>query len=118
MEELVFGSFHFRLTASRNLIGEYFNNHGNTILTESANFANSLENSSSLFEAEYITSWLEGNKPYSYRMRIERIPNTNAFNVLWTTIRNNTPVFRGKAALLEENTIYGYYSGETFIPEH
>lgn len=119
MEEQVFGSFHFRLTDSGNLLGEYFNNHGNIILTESANLINTArqENARSIFAGEYITSWLEGNTPTANRIRIERIPNTNIFNIFWTTIGNRSETFRGKATLLNENIIYGYYSGEPFIRE-
>ncbi|MFY7814805.1 MAG: hypothetical protein ACOVRK_06375, partial [Chryseobacterium taeanense] len=76
------------------------------------------QNTNSLFEGEYITSWLENNKPYSSRLTIERIENTQTFNLFWTTLKNNKTIFRGKACLLNDFTIYGYYSGEPFIQEH
>jgi len=39
------------------------------------------------------------------------------FSLVWADL-NNEIIFRGKASLLEENIIYGYYSGRQFIQEH
>lgn len=39
------------------------------------------------------------------------------FILTWTDL-NGEVTFQGKASLLEENIIYGYYSGKQFIQEH
>lgn len=113
MEERVVGSFIFKLTNSGNLIGEYFNNHQNTILSESANRISNGKG----FEGQYTTSWLEGNTAFVNRLTITRIIDTNIFTLEWSSLRG-VPSFRGKATMIEENMIYGYYSGEPFIQEN
>lgn len=115
-EERVIGSFHFRLTNSGNLIGEYINNHSNIILTESANRVNPTDNKP-VFEGNYVTSWLEGNRPQSNRISINRIQDTNMFSIIWATIRGEI-TFQGKGTFMDENIIYGYYSGQPFIREN
>lgn len=119
-EDRVIGSFHFRLASSGNLIGEYINNHSTTILTESANRENPIafsRNNKPTFEGNYVTSWLEGNRAQSNRINIDRIQNSNVLNVIWTTIRGEI-TFQGKAAFMDDNNIYGYYSGNPFILEN
>jgi len=107
------GSFYFRITSAGNLIGEYFNNYRDICLSESANRTGS----GSGFAGNYITSWIERqNSALISRLTIEAI-SENMFSLVWADL-NNEIIFRGKASLLEENIIYGYYSGRQFIQEH
>lgn len=107
------GSFYFRITDTGNLTGEYFNNHGNICLSESAN---RIEPGSG-FVGVYITSWIEDQS----RAEINNLTileiSTNMFALIWTDL-NGEETFQGKASLLKENIIYGYYSGKQFIKEY
>ena len=108
------GSFHFRLTNAGNLLGEYFNNYGNIISSESTNRINPGIG----FVGQYVTSWIEnGQEAIINNLEIQPTRNVNMFTLVWTDL-NGKVTFRGKASLSEENIIYGYYSGEQFIQEH
>ncbi|RKT01511.1 hypothetical protein [Chryseobacterium defluvii] len=105
------GSFHFRLTNTGNLIGEYMNNVEHAILSESANRINE----GTGFVGEYITSWVEDNQAMINNLKIEET-SANVFKLVWSDLEGN-PIFEGKATLLEENTIYGHYSGKQHLTE-
>ncbi|ANF51786.1 hypothetical protein A0O34_15295 [Chryseobacterium glaciei] len=108
------GSFHFRLTSAGNLLGEYFNNYGNIISSESTNRIDQ----GSGFVGTFITSWIEnGQEAIITNLEIQPTINNNMFTLIWTDLKGKV-TFQGKASLLEENIIYGYYSGEQFIQEH
>lgn len=107
----VHGSFHFRLTNTGNLIGEYLNNIDQAILSESANRMSD----DAGFAGEYITSWIENKQAMINYLKIEET-SQNVFKLVWTDLDHNQ-VFEGKATLLEENTIYGHYSNN-FLTEN
>jgi hypothetical protein len=109
------GSFYFKITSTGSLIGEYFNNYGNISLSESANRISIGIG----FVGQYVTSWMEEqNRAEINNLTIQEIPtNPNMFLLTWIDL-NGEVTFQGKASLLEENIIYGYYSGRQFITEY
>lgn len=105
------GSFHFKLTNTGNLIGEYINNYDNVILSESANRISKGNG----FPGEYLTSWIQNRQTAVIsHLRIEEIPDEPFYKLTWIDLDKNI-AFEGKATLLDETTIYGYYSGNHII---
>lgn len=106
------GFFYFRLSNSRNLFGEFFNDVDTEIRTESAD-RNGNDNNENIFEGDYFSTWREGTSSEIMNLNISiSTDNNRIFNLIWSRLNESKPTFRGQAMLIEENLLSGYY----FVP--
>ena len=92
------GRFWFKRTSNGNLVGEFSNNKGKSISTESADLIESVET----FEGKYHTSWQEKEKGSFAILNIAIKPNTKTiYSLVWSDKKGKT-IFLGEAMLHED----------------
>jgi hypothetical protein len=107
------GRFYFKLTDSKNLIGEFSNNESNRNYTESADldFRNSTD---SKFIGTYFTTWHEDDKGHESvlaKLKIEH-KHPDIYKLTWWQIINQQPSakpsFEGEGMLCDGILIGDY----------
>ena len=112
----VTGRFYFKLTASKNLVGEYSNRDAGCThsLTESASRIRPLDkpfDPTSPFEGVYYSLWCEAgwNSFGTAILKIERdSARPDIFKVVWSSVKSHRTVYEGEAMLCDDALIGDY----------
>jgi hypothetical protein len=118
------GRFYFKLTDSKNLIGEFSNDHKTCKRNYTEGAVRNLRNPEEIgkpeddkFVGEYFSTWYEEVDGASVlaELKIERKPATdNIFILAWRLVLNNTaaskPSFQGEGMLCDGTLIGNYWS--------
>jgi len=117
MSKLI-GRLFFKLTDSKNLIGEFSNNTSKRNYTESANLIIPKNAADSRFVGEYFTTWHEENGGKNEcvlaKLKIEKKTGCdNIFSLTWWIVQNNgqpavDPSFWGEGILCDGILIGDY----------
>jgi hypothetical protein len=100
MNEKLTGTFYFKQTTSRNLIGEFTNNESEGILTETATPTPSSTNE---YEGNYDSVWLDTELHHA-DLSINK--TGNKFKLKWS--ETGKPSYEGEGMLVD-NILIGYY---------
>ena len=104
------GRFFFKETDNGNLIGEYSNNYGIEISTESSDLIAGCDNDS--FLGTYHSTWLEDEGPEFAELTISKIKRTKLFTLEWCKINDDKShkilIFVGGAMLCDGILIGNY----------
>ena len=110
----IFGRFFFKLTDSKNLIGEFSNNFSKRNWTESSDriIPNAADGK---FDGDYFSTWHEENggqhECVLAKLEIKQKPE-NIFSLIWWRVNNGVPetnpFFRGEGILCDGILIGDY----------
>lgn len=105
--EKIRGRFYFKKTSNNNLIGEFSNNVGNGVYTESADLIFQSHNNG--FIGKYNSTWHEDGQPFLTELEISPKNGTNnsIFELKWTGDNSH---FKGEGMLCDEILIGNYWS--------
>lgn len=109
--EKITGSFYFRQTETKNLIGEYTNNCLSIILTECSNYCGNNERNEE-FIGQYITVWHdknEGTQTMNLEITFKEGSNKKIFTLKWTDSKGKK-VFVGLGFVVDRLLIGSYTS--------
>ena len=118
------GRFYFKLTDSKNLIGEFSNNHETCKrnFTESADLDHR-RSDDSRFVGEYFTTWHEENEHESALAKLKIVQKSgceNIFSLTWCPVQGNgksdKPSFWGEGMLCDGILIGDYRNFENCNP--
>lgn len=101
MNENLIGTFYFKQTTSRNLLGEFANNKNGEILTETATPKPPLTNKD--YEGDYNSVWFDTEL---HRADLSIKKPGNKYKLKWT--ETGKPSYEGEGILVD-NILIGYY---------
>lgn len=104
------GRFYFKRTSNNNLIGEFSNNVGDSVYTESADLEPQSLNSG--FIGQYISTWKEDGKAHVSKLKISyrNGNNTSIFELKW--IIGDQLQYEGEGMLCDEILVGNYWSND------
>lgn len=97
------GIFYFKKTTNGNLIGEFTNNKMNSLSVECSQLISEKEN---IFEGNYRTTWIEGEKSESSYLEI-KLQSKSKYELIWKS-DSNTISFRGNGFVIDKILIGAY----------
>jgi hypothetical protein len=107
------GRFFFQKTDNGNLIGEYSNNLGTGVSTESADWIKGCEDkecANCKYHGTYHSSWLEGREPQFAELKISQKPgDPKLFKLEWREDKNPNPIYVGEGMLCDGILIGDYH---------
>ena len=88
MSNKLIGSFYFKQTVTKNLIGEFTNNKLFRVLTESADFIDSAVNED--FIGTYHSTWQQNEEHFFAKLKIDyKEGSNNSIYILKWVVRDN-----------------------------
>ncbi len=104
MADKIIGRFYFKKTCNGNLIGEFSNDHGPDVSTESCD----LIGSSNGYIGKYHSTWQEKEESLFANLTIEKKGSSHLFALNWS--RDDHSVFVGEGMMCDEILIGNYQS--------
>lgn len=107
-KKVVNGQFFLNLTRNGNLLGEFSNDSGDSVSTESAD-ANGKTNG---YVGNWRSTWQENGQPCFANLSITPRKTKNAGNRIFTLEWKDSegePMFEGEGMLDNNNTLFGRY---------